>query len=100
VQGKDLLELLQIFRQTTTQPFSSFVLETPKHKSTEATEPPIEESHAQGEHQNSSKYNQIQSLRLKVKANKSKPIIKMAQEVVAKKWGILKEDKELDNMTL
>jgi hypothetical protein len=35
-----------------------------------------------------------------VKANKSKPIIKMAQEVVAKKWGILKEDKELDNMTL
>jgi hypothetical protein len=37
---------------------------------------------------------------LKEKATKSKPIIKLTQELVAKKWGILKEDKDLDSMTL
>jgi hypothetical protein len=38
--------------------------------------------------------------RLKEKATKSKPMIKLAQELVAKKWGVLQEDKDLDSMTM
>jgi hypothetical protein len=38
--------------------------------------------------------------RLKENATKSKPIIKLAQELVAKKWGVLQEDKDLGSMTM
>jgi hypothetical protein len=37
---------------------------------------------------------------LKEHRTKGKPIIKMAQELVARKCGILEEKQELDNMTL
>jgi hypothetical protein len=68
------------------------VLPTPQHKTNEVAAIPAKESRSQVE--------QRKSPRLKEKATKSKPIIKLAQELVAKKWGILKEDTELDNMTL
>lgn len=37
---------------------------------------------------------------LKAKLNKKKPVINLAQEVLAKKWGITIEDEELNNLTL
>jgi hypothetical protein len=37
---------------------------------------------------------------VKNKAKKGKTIIKQAQELVAKKCGIVEEDKEMDSMTL
>jgi hypothetical protein len=42
----------------------------------------------------------FQKKRLKENATKSKPIIKLAQELVVKKWGVLQEDKDLDSMTM
>jgi hypothetical protein len=37
---------------------------------------------------------------VKNKTKKGKTIIKQAQELVAKKCGIVQEDKEMDSMTL
>jgi hypothetical protein len=44
--------------------------------------------------------NQRRSPRLKGKSGKGKTIIKMAHELIAKKWGILDEGEVIDNMTL
>lgn len=38
--------------------------------------------------------------RLKNKTRKPKPPIKLAQEVLAKKWGILTQDEDMDELTL
>jgi hypothetical protein len=46
-----------------------------------------------------SKSNHRQSPRPKDKSAKGKPILKMAQELMAKKCGLLKVMEELDNMT-
>jgi hypothetical protein len=93
-QGQDLHELLQLFRQATTEPLSSFILQTPTHKDTKAAE------QQQNEMPRQDKQKQRKSPRLKKKGIKGKPIIKMAQELVAKKCGIIQEDQELDTMTL
>jgi hypothetical protein len=81
-----------MFRQSNTEPLSSFVLLTPQHKQKSGQE--------ERPHQDASKSNHRQSPRLKEKSAKGKPILKMAQELVAKKCGFLKDEKELDNMTL
>jgi hypothetical protein len=43
---------------------------------------------------------QRKSPRLQNKTDKGKPILKKAQELVARRCGILEEDKEMDSMTL
>jgi hypothetical protein len=107
-QGKDLMELLPLFRNSTAEPPSSFLLQTPKHKGGVNSE--LLHSLASRSEQLQSNISQQvnnpgslvkrQSPRLKAKSEKIKPVIKLAQELVAKKWGILEEEKEMDNMTL
>jgi hypothetical protein len=36
LQGKDIFELLQMYKQSTTEPSSSFMLPTPEHKTKSA----------------------------------------------------------------
>jgi hypothetical protein len=38
--------------------------------------------------------------RTKEKSSKGKSIVKLAQDLIAKKWGVIPDDKALDNMTL
>lgn len=91
-QGRDLHEVLQLFKATTTAPLSSFVLDTPNYK----TKSTLDEGDV--ELLNSKKPRQ--SPRLKKKTTKGKSIIKSAQELVAKKCGILQEEEALENLTL
>jgi hypothetical protein len=91
-QGQQLHELLQLFKQTTTMPLSSYVLQTPTHKTPNQTGPEPKDL--------SMEKKQRKSQRLKEKNDRGKPIIKMAQDLVAKKCGVIDEEKELDNMTL
>jgi hypothetical protein len=69
-QGKEIHELLQLFKQANTEPLSSFILQTPKHKTTTATKPGSKESAQHVE--------QRKSPRRKKKPNQGKPILKMA----------------------
>jgi predicted solute-binding protein len=45
-------------------------------------------------------FEQRKSPRRKKKPNQGKPILKMAQELVAKKCGLLKDEQQLDAMTI
>jgi hypothetical protein len=91
-QGKELLELLQEFKQATTGPISSFILQTPTNKGKKVSEVSPVETDTQLPYRRSS--------RLKKKASKDKLLIKMAQELIAKKCGLLNEEKEMEDMTL
>jgi hypothetical protein len=84
--------LWQLFKQDTTKPLSSFMLPTPKHKKTDLRDKSMKKAVRPEKLQ--------QSPRLKDKGTKGKPIIKMAQELVAKKCGFMKEDEGMDTMTL
>jgi hypothetical protein len=86
------LKMWQMFRNATTKPLAACVLATPKHKQSDTAGTTLVKSANQDKPR--------QSPRLEEKSTKDKPILKMAQELVAKRCGILKEDKELDTMTL
>lgn len=89
-QGNDLQEVLHLFRSSTSAPLSIFVLETPKYKK----EAPSANNSAQQQGK------PRQSPRLKTKLSTGQSIVKMAQNLVAKKCRIVQEDQSLDNLTL
>jgi hypothetical protein len=85
-QGRDINELLQMFKQANSNPLSPFIMQTPKHKSREDI----------GNQQEL----QRKSPRQQAKNSAGKTMIKRAHELIAKNCGFLEEGKELDNMTL
>jgi hypothetical protein len=89
--GKKLQKVLKLFRQSTSSP-TSFLLQTPKYKAKEVSDKTTPAQVSEGD--------QRQSPRLKAKKTKDKSILRLAQDLVAKKCGILQEDESLDNMTL
>lgn len=91
-QGQEIHELLKLFKETTTKPLSTCVLDTaPTKAQTKSTE-----SKTKTEDQ----LQQRKSPRLKERLAKGKTVVKMAQELVAKKCGILPQEKEMDSITL
>jgi hypothetical protein len=80
--------------KTNSVPHSSFILQTPKYKKTETDsqlkQPPT--------HLKQKKPGKIP--RLLQQNTKGKSVLKKAQELIARKCGIVEEDKELDNTTL
>jgi hypothetical protein len=91
-KGKQLQDILRLFKQATTQPLSSFILQTPVYKNKTSDAVSIKDSVPQNL--------QRQSPRLKAKNNDGNTISKMAQDVVAKKCGLLQQEENLDEMTL
>jgi hypothetical protein len=91
-QGKDPHELLQMFKHANAELLSSFILQTPTQKADAKNQETPEKDKKQ----------EIlrKSPRLKVKDTKGKTITKKAQALVAKKCGIVEEEKQLESMTL
>jgi hypothetical protein len=83
-QGAELHELLQMFKDASTEPLASFVLQTPKHKIVLPTDH-VPKSSSLGTDTRCSPW-------LKGKMPKGKSIIKMAHEMVAKKCGIVQDE--------
>jgi hypothetical protein len=73
-------------------PLSSYVLQTPQHKAPL----PTEQDTAKGQESTASR----KSPRLQQKNISGNAISKLAQELLAKKYGINFEDESLDNLTL
>lgn len=97
-EGRNIHELLRLYKETTTEPLSSFVLSTPTHKikQKDATTKQAEVAVVT----EVKKHKERKSPRLQAKLAKGKTVVKMAQELVARKCGILEEDQEVDNMIL
>jgi hypothetical protein len=89
-KGKKLHEVLQLFKQATTTPPSSSILQTLKHKNKTTS------NHNSG----GSKGTLRKSPRLQAKNNFEKSMVKLAQDLTAKKCGIIEEEEDLDAMTL
>jgi hypothetical protein len=91
-KGLELHELLKQFKQATSTPLSRYVLRTPKHKIPTQVDSPnidvLEEAIIR------------KSPKLQKKNNSGKAVIKLAQDLVAKKCGIIHNDESLDQMTL
>jgi hypothetical protein len=89
-QGKEMHEVLKLFKTTTTSPMSSCILQMPKHKRRIVEDSP---KSVQG--------TQRRSPRLSAKKKPTgKSIVRLAKEFVAKKCGIAQEDEPLDDMIL
>jgi hypothetical protein len=87
--------LLQFFKQANSEPLASFILQTPKHK-IKAIPNGYNEQSAQPMKQKSL----WKSPRLQQKAFEGKSLMKKAQELIAKKCGVLEEEQSMDNMIL
>lgn len=88
-EGNELQEVLRLLKQTTSKPLSGAVLPTPANKK------------AHKINKTNKKMQKLrESPRLKAKLNKGKSVTLMAQEIIAKKCGILDEAHQLDTMTL
>jgi hypothetical protein len=83
---------MRLFRESTTQPLSDSVLQTPLHK----PKPPSAAAASRAANLVSPR----ESPRLKAKLTKEKYISKLAQDLVAKKCGVIQQDQLLDDMTL
>jgi hypothetical protein len=99
-QGNELHELLQLFRQTNSEPLASFS----KHRSTRPRSlqlmavPKLQQLGTRLPRQRSIRV--WKSPRLQQKASQGKSLMKKAQEVIAKKCGVLDEEQDMDNLTL
>jgi hypothetical protein len=83
--------MLSLFKQSTSTPLSGFVLQMPQHKA----DPPSNSLPLDGEKEQGP----WRSPRLMKKNSSGKDIFKLAQDLIAKKCGVLKEE-VLDRMTL
>ncbi|GJN16082.1 hypothetical protein PR202_gb03032 [Eleusine coracana subsp. coracana] len=110
--GEQLLEVLQLFKQSTSQPISSAILPTQAHKLKEvAAEDGLQnvqgaelssilEQSMKQQQDKKQPGKQRKSPRLKTKLSDGKPMLKMVQEIVAKKCGVIKDNQKLEGMTL
>jgi hypothetical protein len=81
-----------MFKQATTTPLSNFLMQTPHHKK------PCQEE--QGRSSGKKELEQRKSPRLKVKNSEVKTTIRLAQDLIAKKCGVISSKESLDSMTL
>jgi hypothetical protein len=91
-QGQEIQNMLRLFKQTTSTPLSGCLLQTPQDKLKIINETMSVDSQEEASPR--------KSPRLMKKNNGGKGIIKMAQDLIAKKCGIVKEDEMLERMTL
>jgi hypothetical protein len=89
-----------MFKQAATEPLSSFVLKTLVHKGDIIKVNPNKGDvpATDVEHQKQKPSRKSPRLHEKGIKSKGKNIIKKAQEIVARKCGILEEDQEMDNL--
>jgi hypothetical protein len=108
-QGKNMLQLLQMFKAANTTPLSSSILQTPEHKTSihkdkqvnQDVQPCVGKASVQPSIEKASvQPNQRKSPRLQGKGTKNKSIIQMAQDLVARKCGIIHDEEDLDNIIL
>jgi hypothetical protein len=92
-QGQDLQEMLRMFKDSTSAPLSSCILQTPQNKIPSTKDPALQIDAEQ-------ELQQRKSPRLKNKNNSGKTIVKLAQDLIAKKRGITTENESLESMTL
>jgi hypothetical protein len=79
-QGKELQEMVCLLWQTTTEPLSQAILNTPKHKKQTNEDEPIQKLKRE--------FKQRKSPMLQAKSS-DKSVIKLAQDLVPKKCGII-----------
>jgi hypothetical protein len=84
--------VLSLFKQATSKSLCGYVLQTPQHKAPLS----IETDTSKGQGTTTSE----KSPRLQQKNNSGKVVSKLAQELLAKKYGITSEDEGLDDLTL
>jgi hypothetical protein len=89
-KGRKLQEVLHLFRQATTTPLATSIMEMPKHKDGKDT----------NQKTVASKDTPRKSPRLQAKNSSKKSMVKLAQDLLAKKCGIIDEEENLDAMTL
>jgi hypothetical protein len=98
-----------MFKAAKTAPLSSCILQTPKHKTSihkdkqvnQDVQPCVGKASVQPSIEKASvQPNQRKSLRLQGKGIKNKSIIQMAQDLVARKCGIIHDEEDLDNIIL
>jgi hypothetical protein len=89
-KGTKLQEVLHLFRQATTTPLATSILEMPKHKDGKDT----------NQKTIATKDTPRKSPRLQAKNSSKKSMVKLAQYLLAKKCGIIDEEENLDAMTL
>jgi hypothetical protein len=86
------VELLQMYKQTTTVPLSGSILKNPAHKVIpQATKISLEARES---------ITPRKSPRLIAKGSKGKFVLKLAQDLIAKKCGIVSNEESLDDTTL
>jgi hypothetical protein len=91
-QGEQLFEILQMFKQATTSPLSTSVLETPSHK--------VISQEVRNNFLGGSPDKQRKIPRLSAKSSKGKYVLKLAQDLIAKKCGIVQDEDSLEETTL
>lgn len=87
--GQQLQEILQLFKQSTASPISGSLLTTPLNKKDLVQK--INEAEA---------IQKRESPRLKNKRVHGKTVVEMAQDLIAKKWGVVSDEEALDHLTL
>jgi hypothetical protein len=83
---------MRLFKQTTTESLSGFILQTPTHK--------LNKTRGQRQSIEEEKLAQRRSPRLKGKSKDGKTSVKLAQYLIAKKCGIASTEEPLDHMSL
>jgi hypothetical protein len=91
-QGSELQEVLRMFKQTTTSPLSSCILQTPKNEVVLLENTGVSEGGPSNQQRKSS--------RLNAKNSGGKPIVRLAHDLVVKKCGVIAEVESLDDATL
>jgi hypothetical protein len=89
-QGHQLQDLLRQFKNATSAPLSGFVIQTPQRK----MKMQVEVTATQGE------ATARKRPRIQKKISEGKTMVKLAQDLIAKKYGIIQEKGSLEEMTL
>jgi hypothetical protein len=98
-KGQELQKVLQLFKQSTSEPLSVALLQTPQSKQTKTMDL------AKGKKNKNQKSDeqelaQRKSPRLKEKNKEGKSTTKLAHDLIVKKCGIINEDDTKDDLTL
>jgi hypothetical protein len=91
-QGEQLFEVLQMFKLATSSPLSGSIVRTPAHKDI---------SHEVRRFDSADSCDkQRKSPRISTKSSNGKSALRLAQDLIAKKCGILQDEESLEDQTL